>query len=175
MKALIKTCRTDLASSRNFQVESGHFFPGKSWPPWLGCICSWGWCPHFESLPDYLHRGLRDRSSRIISDSCSPCTASPDGSFCTEEKRNALRTGDESGIPIFVPECREDGGYKQVQCHKGNNLIPTHSHTHLSPTTNEVKYPSFSRHWLLLVRHRGGKTSARIICSTFKGLIWPHQ
>lgn len=42
-----------------------------------------------------------------------------DGSYCLEEKRNALRTGDESGIPIFVPECREDGGYKQVQCHQG--------------------------------------------------------
>ena len=106
---------SNLAASRNFRWILVAFFLA-------GCICSWGWCPHFESLPDYLHRGLRDRSSRIISDSCSPCTASPDGSFCTEEKRNALRTGDESGIPIFVPECREDGGYKQVQCHKGNNF-----------------------------------------------------
>jgi len=36
-----------------------------------------------------------------------------------EEKRSALKTGDESGIPIFVPTCNEDGSYKQVQCHKG--------------------------------------------------------
>lgn len=107
------------------------------------------------SLPGY--HGLRDCNSRIISDSCSPCTASPDGSFCMEEKRNALRTGDESGIPIFVPECREDGGYKQVQCHKGKNL------------THKTEEPIHSRHWLLLVCHRGGEASARILCSTLKG------
>jgi len=47
------------------------------------------------------------------------CHSEADGSRCLEEKRSALKTGDESGIPIFVPTCNEDGSYKQVQCHKG--------------------------------------------------------
>ena len=85
--------------------------------------------------------GLRDCSSAVLfqttgASRSSPCT-SPDGSYCMEEKRNALRTGDESGIPIFVPECREDGGYKQVQCHKGNNPQPPTTHTH--PTSHTQK------------------------------------
>jgi len=48
-----------------------------------------------------------------------PCYSEADGSRCFEDKSSALRTGDESGIPIFVPECNTDGSYKQVQCHKG--------------------------------------------------------
>ena len=55
--------------------------------------------------------------------------APPDGSPCIEEKRVAVRAGDESGIPIFVPECREDGGYKQVQCHKGDHSRNSLKHT----------------------------------------------
>ena len=31
----------------------------------------------------------------------------------------AMRAGNESGIPIFVPSCDEEGGYRQVQCHEG--------------------------------------------------------
>lgn len=48
-----------------------------------------------------------------------PCYSEADGSRCFEDKRSALKTGDESGIPIFVPECNKDGSYKQIQCHKG--------------------------------------------------------
>ena len=93
-----------------------------------------------------------------------------------EEKRNALRTGDESGIPIFVPECREDGGYKQVQCHKGNNPQPPTTHTHtLTPTDKRRFTKILFRYWLLLVCHRGRKTSTRIICSTFKGFIFQYN
>ena len=135
--------------------------------------------------------GLRDCSSAVlfqttgtcvflqlscnISDNwcqSSPCT-SPDGSYCMEEKRNALRTGDESGIPIFVPECREDGGYKQVQCHKGNNPQPPTTYTHILIPTHKRRFTKILyRYWLLLVCHRGRKTSTRIICSTFKGFMF---
>ena len=27
--------------------------------------------------------------------------------------------GNESGIPVFIPSCNENGSYKQVQCHEG--------------------------------------------------------
>lgn len=30
-----------------------------------------------------------------------------------------MKTSNESGIPIFVPECQADGNYVEVQCHKG--------------------------------------------------------
>ena len=49
---------SNLAASRNFRWILVAFFLA-------GCICSWGWCPHFENcfiLPDY-HRGLRDRAA----------------------------------------------------------------------------------------------------------------
>ena len=42
-----------------------------------------------------------------------------EGSRCFQEKRAALKAGNESGIPIFVPSCGDDGNYRQVQCHKG--------------------------------------------------------
>ena len=32
-----------------------------------------------------------------------------------------MKAGNESGIPIFVPSCDDQGGYKQVQCHEGDN------------------------------------------------------
>ena len=38
---------------------------------------------------------------------------------CAAEKQRALVAGSESGIPVFVPSCREDGSYKQIQCHEG--------------------------------------------------------
>ena len=45
-----------------------------------------------------------------------------DGSRCFQEKRAALKAGNESGIPIFVPSCGDDGNYRQVQCHKGQSF-----------------------------------------------------
>ncbi len=38
---------------------------------------------------------------------------------CLEERLIALKTSNESGIPVFVPVCREDGSYVDVQCHNG--------------------------------------------------------
>jgi hypothetical protein len=38
---------------------------------------------------------------------------------CLEERLLALKTSNESGIPVFVPVCREDGTYVDVQCHYG--------------------------------------------------------
>ena len=38
---------------------------------------------------------------------------------CLEERLIALKTSNESGIPVFVPVCREDGRYVEVQCHYG--------------------------------------------------------
>jgi len=46
-----------------------------------------------------------------------PCTQ--DNNRCFEERRLAMKTSNESGIPIFVPECQADGNYVEVQCHKG--------------------------------------------------------
>ena len=43
-----------------------------------------------------------------------------DGLRCQEEKRTAEVAGSQSGIPIFVPDCNQDGSFKQVQCHTGN-------------------------------------------------------
>ena len=41
------------------------------------------------------------------------------GARCAGEKQRALAAGAESGIPVFVPSCDEDGGYQQIQCHHG--------------------------------------------------------
>ena len=38
---------------------------------------------------------------------------------CLEEREQALKTSNESGIPIFVPVCKENGQYVDVQCHHG--------------------------------------------------------
>ena len=36
-----------------------------------------------------------------------------------EEREQALKTSNESGIPIFVPVCKENGQYVDIQCHQG--------------------------------------------------------
>ena len=56
---------------------------------------------------------------RASSLTLSTCLLSSDGSRCAEEKLRAMRAGNESGIPIFVPSCDEEGGYRAVQCHEG--------------------------------------------------------
>ena len=38
---------------------------------------------------------------------------------CLEEREQALKTSNESGIPIFVPVCKENGQYVDIQCHQG--------------------------------------------------------
>ena len=38
---------------------------------------------------------------------------------CLEERKQALKTSNESGIPIFVPVCKENGQYVDIQCHQG--------------------------------------------------------
>jgi hypothetical protein len=43
----------------------------------------------------------------------------PGETRCLEERLLALKTSNESGIPVFVPVCREDGSYVDVQCHYG--------------------------------------------------------
>ena len=49
---------------------------------------------------------------------------------CAEEKQRALVAGAESGIPVFVPSCSEDGGYKQIQCHQGEIAANTKLYWH---------------------------------------------
>ena len=44
------------------------------------------------------------------------------GARCAEEKQRALAAGAESGIPVFVPSCDEEGGYQQIQCHHGEMM-----------------------------------------------------
>ena len=46
-----------------------------------------------------------------------------DGSRCLEERDRAMVAGNESGIPVFIPSCNENGGYKQVQCHEGKTIL----------------------------------------------------
>ena len=47
--------------------------------------------------------------------------------------------GAESGIPVFVPSCGEDGGYKQIQCHQGEQTIAL-----LTPLPyNILRYPIY--------------------------------
>ncbi|TRY78327.1 hypothetical protein TCAL_15354, partial [Tigriopus californicus] len=36
---------------------------------------------------------------------------------CVEERSQALKNSNASGIPMFVPVCHEDGSYAEVQCH----------------------------------------------------------
>lgn len=38
---------------------------------------------------------------------------------CEEQRKQALKTSNETGIPIFVPVCHEDGSYVSVQCYYG--------------------------------------------------------
>ena len=38
---------------------------------------------------------------------------------CLQERLRALKTTNETGIPIFVPVCRSDGSYVEVQCFYG--------------------------------------------------------
>ena len=38
---------------------------------------------------------------------------------CLEERDQALKASNSSGIPIFVPVCHSDGSYVDVQCHYG--------------------------------------------------------
>ena len=40
---------------------------------------------------------------------------------CLEERRQALKTSNESGVPIFVPVCREDG--EMIYIERGKQLI----------------------------------------------------
>jgi hypothetical protein len=43
----------------------------------------------------------------------------PDEHRCLEHRADAFKTSNESGIPIFIPVCRADGRYVEVQCHYG--------------------------------------------------------
>lgn len=38
---------------------------------------------------------------------------------CLDERSQALRNSNASGIPMFVPVCHDDGSYAEVQCHYG--------------------------------------------------------
>eukprot|EP00095_Tigriopus_kingsejongensis_P004208 maker-scaffold208_size258758-snap-gene-1.32 protein:Tk04208 transcript:maker-scaffold208_size258758-snap-gene-1.32-mRNA-1 annotation:"sparc-related modular calcium-binding protein 1-like" len=46
-------------------------------------------------------------------------SCSQDDHRCIDERQQALKTSNESGIPIFVPVCHLDGSYVEVQCHYG--------------------------------------------------------
>ena len=39
--------------------------------------------------------------------------------LCLQQRQNALKTTNETGIPIFVPVCKQDGSYVEVQCYYG--------------------------------------------------------
>ena len=39
--------------------------------------------------------------------------------LCLQQRLNALKTTNETGIPIFVPVCKSDGSYVEVQCYYG--------------------------------------------------------
>lgn len=38
---------------------------------------------------------------------------------CEQQRLKALKTSNETGIPVFVPVCQPDGSYVQVQCFYG--------------------------------------------------------
>ena len=50
---------------------------------------------------------------------CLPPEYISDEFRCLEEREQALKTSNESGIPIFVPVCKENGQYVDIQCHQG--------------------------------------------------------
>ena len=50
---------------------------------------------------------------------CLPLEYILDEFRCLEEREQALKTSNESGIPIFVPVCKENGQYVDIQCHQG--------------------------------------------------------
>ena len=75
---------------------------------------------------------------------------------CLEEREQALKTSNESGIPIFVPVCKENGQYVDIQCHQGTGYcwcvnidgkpVPRSSTKYSKPncqTTGRLKIPSF--------------------------------
>ena len=55
---------------------------------------------------------------------------------------------------------------------KNKNLKPCTYLHHQRQTLATLSSPLYSRYWLLLVCHGGGKTSARVISSAFKGFIF---
>ena len=38
---------------------------------------------------------------------------------CFKQRQRALKTSNETGIPVFVPVCRDDGSFVEVQCFYG--------------------------------------------------------
>ena len=38
---------------------------------------------------------------------------------CLKQRENALKTSNQTGIPVFVPVCQDDGSYVEVQCFYG--------------------------------------------------------
>ena len=59
----------------------------------------------------------------VLASHVSDCKYFSEGGRCLAEQRQARKTSSESGIPIFMPECTDDGNYKQVQCHQGESLF----------------------------------------------------
>ncbi len=42
-----------------------------------------------------------------------------DSENCIIQREKALKTSNETGIPVFVPVCHEDGSFVDVQCFYG--------------------------------------------------------
>ncbi len=59
---------------------------------------------------------------------------------CEEERWLALATKNESGIPMFVPVCKEDGSYADVQCHYKTGYCWCVNHEGVPIPDTSVKY-----------------------------------
>ncbi len=38
------------------------------------------------------------------------------GNKCFEQREQAEKTGNETGIPVFIPACNPDGSFMEIQC-----------------------------------------------------------
>ncbi len=43
------------------------------------------------------------------------------GSKCLEERQQALETARQPSSGVYIPKCKGDGTYAEVQCHKATN------------------------------------------------------
>jgi hypothetical protein len=83
-------------------------------------------CPHLLFPPDFSANYQRPRGKSppargtgIVYLSFKIMFAITGQQRCHEHRLQALKQSNETGIPVFVPVCRDDGSYVEVQCFYG--------------------------------------------------------
>ena len=54
-----------------------------------------------------------------ITEMFSLFTELDDAQNCFHQRQKSLKTSNETGIPVFVPVCKDDGSFVEVQCFYG--------------------------------------------------------